>query len=932
MSISANLTMRRLLLSLYTLSLGAVLYSTASFHHAARARRASAEPMAENIASKNYWEWLRLRDPATGEIPRGIHVREMAYARTLAVNSAGYAVATSNSTIQTNGWQSAGPFNAGGRTQAIGIDVSNEANVLIATAQGGVWRSTDSGMSWQRSTAPDELKDIMSLVQDHRSGKTGTWYCGTGELLSTTDRRASVVDAPRWRTTDIGNGIYKSTDGGKKFFVLPSTQDQTSTTLDSAFDGVWNVIVDNSKLSQDIVYAAGFGAIMRSSDGGATWTHVLGDAAHKSFCTDVQITSTGILYAYLSQACWDGVTPATAGVWRSTDGLRWTNITPANWPQATQRLKIAIAPSNEKIVYVGGSDDSAGYYPVMFKYTFVSGDGSGAGGVWENRSANLPPVSGDVAGASTLGGYAVALSVCPTDMNVVFFGGTNLYRSPDGFATASAVEWVGGYNYDQNVEQSYPNHHPDNHDVAFCTSNPNKMYSANDGGIYLTRDCLADQDLNHPIIWQNLNNGDPASIIYVVAIDRYRTGDTTIVGGFQDQGSWYDSVGSGGQWQVVGGGDGCYCAMDSQSVIVSSQFGYAYRESINTNLWWSLQPQGISQPQFVTPYMLDPADPNQFYYIENNHLWRNSDLAGIPPYTTSLTNWDQLTACSVANGSYITALGMSVVPSHRLYYGTSDGYLYRVDGADGASPTPTEITGSIFPQNAFISCVAVDPDNVDKIVACFSNYHVISLFASDDGGQNWRNISGNLEQNPDGSGDGPSTRWVTIVHQGGQTLYLVGTSVGLFSATDISTSNVRWIPEGLATIGRITVENMDARQSDGFVAIATQGAGVFKTFVSAPPDPTQGVRSGASITQSFSISPNPAHGLVNVTISLDQTKKIRLMAVDPTGRIAEAIYDGTARSGATSYEFDAARLPSGTYYVELITDEGVETRRLVVTK
>src|ERR1035437_757321 len=294
MSTSANLTMRKILLPLYTLSLGALLYATASFHHAARTHRPSGEPMVENVAAKNYWEWLRLRDPATGEIPRGIHVREMAYARTLTLHASEYAIANTNSTIQTTAWQSAGPINAGGRTQAIGVDISNEANVLIATAQGGVWRSTDSGQSWKRSTAPDELKDIMSLVQDHRAGKTKTWYCGTGELLSTTDRRISVVGPPRWRTTDIGNGIYKSTDDGKTFFVLPSTRDETGTVLDSVFDGVWNVVVDNSNLSQNIIYAAGFGAIMRSTDGGTTWAHVLGDPAHKSFFTDVQITSTGM--------------------------------------------------------------------------------------------------------------------------------------------------------------------------------------------------------------------------------------------------------------------------------------------------------------------------------------------------------------------------------------------------------------------------------------------------------------------------------------------------------------------------------------------------------------------------------------------------------------------------------------------------------------
>src|ERR1051325_2230451 len=199
----------------------------------------------DNVAAKKRWEYLRLRDPKTGEIPRGIHVRELAFARTL-VPHTGLAYAPVEQTIHTTGWTAAGPMNAGGRTQAAAIDIANEQNVLIATAQGGVWRSANGGTDWTRTTAPDELKNTVSLVQDHRTGKTNTWYCGTGELLSTTDRRVSAtVGAPRWRTTDVGDGIYKSTDNGMSWFLLKSTHDQTQVDLDSTFDGVWNIVVDN---------------------------------------------------------------------------------------------------------------------------------------------------------------------------------------------------------------------------------------------------------------------------------------------------------------------------------------------------------------------------------------------------------------------------------------------------------------------------------------------------------------------------------------------------------------------------------------------------------------------------------------------------------------------------------------------------------------
>src|SRR5581483_10107162 len=262
-----------------------------------------------------------------------------------------------------------------GRTRTIGIDIANERHLLIATAQGGLWNSTDSGMSWTRTTLPGQAKDFTCLVQDQRSGKTHSWYAGTGELISTTFRRDQVLPAGGGHTVDIGDGIYKSTDNGNSWQLLSSTLNSDGTVLDSAFQGVWNIAVDNSNPSSDIVYAACIGGIMRSTDGGGSWTHVLGDSKHLSYCSDVRITSAGVLYAQLSWQSLGSTAPSTAGVWRSTDGVHWTNITPANWPE-TGRMKIAIAPSDENILYIAGVTSTSN---ALWKYDYVSGNGAGSG-------------------------------------------------------------------------------------------------------------------------------------------------------------------------------------------------------------------------------------------------------------------------------------------------------------------------------------------------------------------------------------------------------------------------------------------------------------------------------------------------------------------------------------------------------------------------
>jgi hypothetical protein len=319
------------------------------------------------------------------------------------------------------------------------------------------------------------------------------------------------------------------------------------------------------------------------------------------------------------------------------------------------------------------------------------------------------------------------------------------------------------------------------------------------------------------------------------------------------------------------------------------------------------------------------------YFAANNTLWRNDDLAGVPDnqvYSTDV-NWVMLSNSTLAANTYITALGMSTVPAHRLYYGTSNGHLYRMDNANDPAPMPQEITGSIFPKNAYICCVAVDPQNADSIVVCFSNYHVRSIFASNDGGMTWHDASGELEQNADGSGDGPSVRWITIVHQHGEELYLCGTSVGLFSTTDISGPNVIWSSEGTETIGYAIVENIDARQSDGFVAIATQGSGVYTTHIAAS---SSAVGPNTPLPFSFNLSPNPSTGWVTAKFTIPESGKIAWSIMDVTGRTVRSSNAGEFSAGASGYNLDCTRLPSGIYFVQLQAGDAIETRRLVLER
>ena len=126
-------------------------------------------------------------------------------------------------------------------------------------------------LQWMKLRDPQTGEIPSCLVQDSRPGHRTTWYYGTGELLSTTKRNIST----NVRTIGIGNGIFKSTDNGATWVNLPYTQGGSPSTLSEVFQGVWRVVTDPVAVDKDIVYAACYGAIMRSENGGDTWEMVL---------------------------------------------------------------------------------------------------------------------------------------------------------------------------------------------------------------------------------------------------------------------------------------------------------------------------------------------------------------------------------------------------------------------------------------------------------------------------------------------------------------------------------------------------------------------------------------------------------------------------------------------------------------------------------
>ncbi len=912
--------MKRSALILGITCLASIILQSCSYRNSKLFSRSEGDD--EDLQARNAYEQRLLADPATGQIPYHIREKELAFAATLPVN-----ISFGNSMSKTGAiWQQRGPWNVGGRTLAIGIDITNEKVILAGGATGGIWRSIDSGITWKRVTDPIQEINISCILQNKTRGKRNIWYAGTGENFGnlTTGGRN-----PRY----LGNGILKSIDSGKTWSKLAGTGYNEPQSFKSDFDYIFNLGIDTNK---NILYAAIFGEINKSTDDGKTWLPQ--NNTHSGY-TDLAVTSTGIIYIYRSSS---GKKP---GIFRSTDGTNYTNITPSSFPSTYGSMTLCIDPNNENTLYIFGNTPNYGKqfnngdWASLWKYRYITGDGSGSNGVWTDLTGNLPSDNSQFGSVNTQNGSNVVIKVKPGDSNTVFIGATNLYRSTDAFSTTKNFKVIGGYNVVTSGPgyHDYPNHHPDQHALVFYPSNPDKMLSGCDGGIFRTDN---NTDTGQ-ITWIPLNHGYLTTQFYSAATNHDSSGDTRIIGGLQDNGTYFcDTTYLQSNWDKLGSSDGCYCfiANNAKDYYISAQNGIVYRiqlNSANAPYKWARLDPANSTALFVNPYTIDPNNQKRMYYVRGFDVLINNDVTQYAlqnkiPSKNVTTGWTTLTTLDTT----VSALSVSISPGDRLVCASARGSLYRIDNASSASPKTTTITGTNFPAGGYINSIAMSPTNADEMLVVFSNYSIPSLFYTSDAGKTWTDVSANLEQFPDGTGNGPSCRWASILPVGGKYVYFIGTSTGLYTSDSLNGSSTIWTQQDSGGIANNIVTMIDTRISDGYVAIATYGGGMYTTTVNSAGQVT-GIENTANTSLkygSFKLYPNPLSNSDVLTIGIEDEKSenITIEILSDEGKLVLPGRSEKISSGINNLQIRMPSLTKGIYYVSIHNDKEKLSRTLVV--
>ncbi len=793
---------------------------------------------SDNPIAREAYEFNMIKNPITGTIPDGIYERAMRQAMDIQERQ-GMLKAMS-----TNTYSYQGPDNLGGRTKTIAYDIrfngTTNKIILAGGISGGVFKSIDNGVTWIRKSPINQLFSVTSLAQDRRAGFQDTWYYATGEAIGNS---TSAVGA-----LYMGNGIYKSTDNGETWVRLPNSNSSSLETFNARQDLISKVIVDPN--SGDVYFGA-LDGIYRSQDGGTSWSLVLSSGAGgltSKMVTDIVCTTTIPTRFYAAFSGVNNSAPTNMpGVWTSTIGGSgtWTKIAgetapsnPINWnaDNAYGRVVLAIAPSNENIVYA--LYDNFTVYPQIEAELFKWDQSAGT---WVDLSSNLPDESGAVGSSGNdpfaiQGGYDLVLAVKPDDVNAVFIGGTNIYRSTDGFSSSTNYARIGGY-AGPSTYSLYANSHSDIHSIVFEPGNTSVTICGNDGGIQRTTNNLAAS-----VVWTDISSNYRTYQFYYVSLDP-RSGNSKVLGGAQDNGTTRNIGGAGTNFERVLSGDGVSVGLSdlisgNTYEYAGSQLGSITRRNSSSAPYsfTNIRPTNATDNGlFVTLFKLDNDNTENIYYASDSSLYRNTSASTATP-----SNWTLLTGVqnTVVDGTppktQITALattrGNYNAATSSLFIGTNEGRIYRLDDPANvaAATAPVNISSASFPSGAYMSSISVNPRNDDTVLVTFSNYGVSSVFWTGNANAaspTWLNVEGTLTL--------PSYRSSVISVTGALVEYFVGTSVGLYKATidGNSPATTGWLQEGAAEIGNAPVTNLAYRTIDNRLLAGTHGFGMWATTV-----------------------------------------------------------------------------------------------------
>ena len=613
-------------------------------------------------------------------------------------------------------WRSIGPFR-GGRVLAVTGVRGQPETYYFGSVGGGVWKTNDAGRTWKPIFDSQPIASIGAIAV--APSDSNVIYVGSGEA----DMRSSI---------SYGNGMYKSTDGGKTWAQIGLSESRQ----------IGRILVDPRDANRVFVAALGhaYGAnaergVYRSKDGGKNWQRILfHDENTGAIDLAFEPGNPKTIYAALWQTRrppWNVYPPsngAGSGLYRSNDGGdHWEQVTGHGLPsEGLGRIGIAFAPSNPRRIYLIVDARDGGLYRS------------------DNGGQNWQRISNDKR-TWQRGWYFGEVSVDPKDADTVYLPNTAAYKSSDGGRTFTAFRGApGGDDY---------------HELWIDPDEPRRMILGNDQGAIVTR--------NGGETWSSWYNQPTGQFYHVITDNRF---PYWVYGAQQDSvaaatpsRSNYRSL-NFHDWRPMETGDeNGYIAPDplNPGVIFG---GFVTRQDLSDDQVEQMPPTithpGEYRRTWTLPLVFSPLDPHVLYFgsqvlfrtTDGGSSWQiiSPDLTredpGVPP------NLDATTATYAPGGKrrgVIYTIGPSFVQAGEIWAGTDDGqiHLTQDEGKTWENVTPPELTPwskvthiEASHSDAATAYAAVDRHRLDD--------YLPYLYRTRNFGKNWQLVSNGI---PDGS-------------------------------------------------------------------------------------------------------------------------------------------------------------------------------------
>lgn len=679
-----------------------------------------------------------------------------------------------------------GPAVMSGRISAIDAWEEDARLIYAGAASGGVWKSTNGGTTF-KPVFDDHIQSVGALAIDQKHPDT-VWV-GTGESWT----RNSI---------GIGNGIYKTVNGGEKWEHLG---------LDKT-DHISKIII-NPK-NTDVVYVAALGnvwapneerGLFKTNDGGKTWNKIL-YIDENTGCADIAMDPSDpqVLFAGM----WDFRRQAFtfrsggkgSGLYKSEDsGNTWREVTNGLPEGEKGRIAVAFSPVNPNIIYALIESEKTGLYRSLDK-----------GITWELRSASTY--------VSERPFYFSLIIPDRFDTNRIYKPGLTLYVSDDGGYSFTSPFIEGG------------SVHSDMHALWINPKNKNHIYLGTDGGLYISDD--------HGSTWRHARNL-PVSQFYHVSVDLKKP--YNVYGGLQDNGSWAGPSKSVGgienrDWQNVGYGDGFNVIPDLNDDNVlywQYQGGNVMRFYKDNREIKEIRPFSTSADEKLrfnwdTPIYFSPTQKNvmyigaQFLFKSNNSgdTWEkiSPDLTTNDPGKQKQEESGGLTVDNSTAENHCTVITISESPKDKniIWVGTDDGYV-QVTGNGGKSWKNRTKKVPGLPENTWCSSVYASNHSAQTAFAVFDGHRngdkSVYVFRTTDLGETWTSLA---SENIEG--------FARVIREDfvNPDLLFLGTEFGLYVSIDTGKSWVRF--EG--DVPKVPIYDMVIHPTKSDLVIASHGRGI----------------------------------------------------------------------------------------------------------